>query len=127
ASALARGGRLLYEVFWGVRNRSRGCTREASYVAVLARHVLPATKPFDAWLKPILSRLAALYPGIGVPDSLGTPVPREALDPAFDFRPEQTTDLLRAFLARLDPAQNPFLRTPAEMAQAGFKGTPYKL
>jgi hypothetical protein len=127
SSALTRAGRLLYSVFWGARHLSSGCTREASYVAVLARHVLADKEVFERWLLAVISRIAPLYPGIGVPDRLGVPVPREAFDPDFAFKPELATDLLRGFLAQLDPIRNPFLRKPAEMIQAGFTGKPYTL
>ena len=95
SSALTRAGRLLYSVFWGARHLSSGCTREASYVAVLARHVLADKEVFERWLLAVISRIAPLYPGIGVPDRLGVPVPREAFDPDFAFKPELATDLLR--------------------------------
>ncbi len=54
-------------------------------------------------------------------------MPREALDPDFDFKPEMAPALFGAFLKRLDYKANPFLRTPEEMRKLFFEGVPYEL
>jgi hypothetical protein len=56
---------------------------------------------------------------------MGDVVPREAMDPDFDFRPDLTEHLVQDFLRGLDPATNRLLRTPKEMLECGFKGVPY--
>jgi hypothetical protein len=58
---------------------------------------------------------------------LGVPVPREILDPDFDYEPEKAEGLLARFLNDLDPNENPYLSPPEEMIKAGFEGTPYSL
>lgn len=57
----------------------------------------------------------------------GRPLPREALDPEADYKPEQREEFLSRFLEGLDWKKNPFLRSPDQMKKLGFKGTPYKL
>ena len=102
-------------------------------LALLDQHVIPAQKEFEAWLKAILARTAKALPAGPIPDSevfdptAGTPVAREFFfDP--EFKPKESNrKALQAFLAKLDPKKNPFLRTPAEMKKEGFTGTPYEL
>jgi hypothetical protein len=54
-------------------------------------------------------------------------VPREAFEPDSGYVPEQREELLGRFLASLDWKANPFLRSPDDMKNLGFEGTPYKL
>jgi hypothetical protein len=56
---------------------------------------------------------------------MGTPMPRETLDPDFEYTLDQGPALIDAFLHRLDPGQNPYLCSPQEMLDNGFSGTPY--
>jgi hypothetical protein len=58
-------------------------------------------------------------------ETLGDVVPREALDPNFDFNPERTQFLIDRFLADLSRRTNPFLSSPEKMLEGGFVGTPY--
>ena len=93
--------------------------------ARVALRVLPDPRPFESWRDRIVARLEQLYPH-EKRDPVGDVVPREALDPAVDFRPEQAEALVRRYLAGLDPARNQFLATPEEMRVRRFRGTPYQ-
>ena len=81
-------------------------------MALLARHIAPKTKPFDAWLSATLRRAHARCPRVGgnVDDSV-SPLPR-----AFFFEPEREWDdaaarhAIAVELARLDGSGNPYLR-----------------
>jgi hypothetical protein len=97
---------------------------ESVCLTQLALHVLPDPKPFKDWRRSTIKRLAAMYPR-RPDDRLGTPVPREALDPAFDYKHEMEEELTARFLKGLDWKQNPSLRSPEAMKEDGFEGTPY--
>jgi hypothetical protein len=110
------------------------------------RHILPkaARKAFDEWFLAVIDRLHLLFPfpmprvkhSYEYDDEAdfraaqarvrGFPVPPEATDPAFDFRPEMCDPLTDAFLQRLDWKTNPSLRSPDEMKALGFQGEPYR-
>jgi hypothetical protein len=91
----------------------------------LAEHIMPAPQTFQEWRERVLKRLRTLYP-LNEDDPLGDVVPREALDPDFDFNPEMTQNLVQTYLDHLDPRLNPFLRAPQQMLTSGFVGTPYR-
>jgi hypothetical protein len=96
----------------------------ACRAAKLAEHVMPTSTPYHQWRERIMERLEQLYP-LKPEDKLGEVVPREALDPDYDFRLEQTEVLINQFLSSLDYRSNPFLNSPATMIKQGFTGTPY--
>jgi hypothetical protein len=120
---------------------------DAVALAHIARHIMPpkAKRAFTAWLdwasKRILTLAPAPKPFLADPDEFpseaayhaagrpyfGDPIPLEALDPDFDYKPEMRKVLLAEFLSRLDWKTNPFLRSPDEMKKLGFPGTPYQL
>lgn len=95
-------------------------------LANLAEHVMTNPRPIQEWRERIVPRLERLYP-LDPRDTRGEPVPREALDPDFDFQPELAPTLISGFLRRLDPGRNPFLRAPEEMRRLYFEGIPYEL
>lgn len=101
-------------------------------LALLAQHVIPAKAEFEAWLKSTLQRATKAFPAPkSVPETedptAGTPVARDFFfEPDFKLTKESNRKALEAFLERLDPKKNPFLRTPAEMKKEGFTGTPYE-
>jgi len=95
-------------------------------LAGLAEHLLADAAPFRAWRETILTRLELLYP-LESKDTRGSIVPREALDPDYDFRPEEAPKLITKFLQGLDFKRNAFLRTPQMMQKIGFEGVPYSL
>jgi hypothetical protein len=74
----------------------------------------------------IFDRFAALYPASDV-EPWGPAVPREAVDSEFDFKPENSHALIQAFLAKLDPKANPYLRAGDAMLKEGFTGQPYRV
>ena len=105
----------------------------ASNLAIL---VLTDAKPFIDWRDTITSRLQLHYPPVpqdpddlfGAKDPRVPHVPREAFDTAASFDPAtQTEILIRRFLASLQPANNPYLRSAEDMRARGFRGTPYPL
>jgi hypothetical protein len=101
-------------------------TPECVSLAFLTLHVVPDPKPFKDWRRFAIGRLATLYP-LDKENRLGPPVPREALDPELDYKPEMAPQLLSKFLQSLDPSTNPYLRPATEMIADGFDGTPYSL
>ena len=106
-----------------------------AWAARFARHVLPHRDGFDAWFAACLARLESGFPAPADEDldwfdddaNRGTVVPIEVFDPEFVWHPELAAELIDRFLGTLAPQRNPFLRTPAEMLDDGFRGTPYRL
>jgi hypothetical protein len=101
----------------------------AALLATLASYVMSDPAPYKSWCNQVLDRLESLYP-LDPEDCLGDVVPREALDPAFDFHVEQTEALINQFLAGLDYHGNIFLSSPEAMLESEyieetFQGTPY--
>lgn len=96
----------------------------AGRAAKLAQHVLPSARPFDDWQERVLDRMRELWPA-SADNPLGDVIPREALDPEITFDPTRTESLVRAFLARLDWRENPFLLDPETLVERGLEGTPY--
>jgi hypothetical protein len=96
-------------------------------LAKLVEHVLPdSVKSFRKWRNEAIARLRKIEPlDLDEPD--GNPVPREVLDPNFEFKPEESAKLLAKFLKSLDYRKNAYLSSPEKMLKAGFKGTPYQL
>jgi hypothetical protein len=90
----------------------------------LAEHVLPNPVPFVRWREAIIERLRTFYP-LQPEDMLGDAVPRECMDPNYNFDSNQTEALINQFLLNLDYKLNPFLNSPSTMLEAGFVGTPY--
>jgi hypothetical protein len=96
----------------------------AAWISDLAQHVMTDPAPYREWQERTIERFEELYP-YNTEDKLGEVVPREALDPSFDFRVEQTQDLVNRFLSNANPGNNTFLNTPERMREQGFTGTPY--
>jgi hypothetical protein len=96
----------------------------AGLIASLATHVLADPTPYLEWRDRIMRRLETAYALDGA-ETLGEVVPREALDPDFDFNPAHTESLVNRFLGGLDYRTNAFLNAPENMLIQGFKGTPY--
>ena len=107
------------------KTSSGGPARQATYLAFLARHVLPKARPFDDWLKNVVVRLADAHPKPQA-DAFGKPVPRQALDPSFAYSADKAPALFDQFLRSLDWRANPYLRSPDEMVAEGFSGEPYR-
>ena len=121
-----------------ISRKTEGCFI-GNKLAFLANHVIKHGD-FNRWLKYCFAHLKKHFK---IPDSTyrffrdkdidrkkiafdwGLPVPKEVLDPDFDFTMDKRAELLDNFLRRLDYSQNRFLRTPFELKKLGFEGTPY--
>ena len=120
---------------------SRGSRRETFLAepvvrqATIARHVIPKKDAFSDWLSASVKRLVETYPRNAVYDeetgiydaSHEAPVPREFFEDGFGLSDDAVKAALRVFLASLDPAANPYLRTADELLSLGFNGIPYSL
>lgn len=95
-----------------------------SYISNLVTYVLPDPAPFLNWRDRMTVRLERLYP-FDPKETLGEVVPREALDPDFNFDPALTESLINRFLQSLDPQTNPFLFKGHVMLEQKFEGQPY--
>jgi hypothetical protein len=98
---------------------------DSASISNLTEHVLTDPTPFRTWRERIVARLESLYPR-DEDHPEGPVVPRQALDPDFDFHPDQTPELIRRFLAGISPTANSFLSPPDAMRVMGFHGTPYR-
>lgn len=109
-----------------------------SYLTRLALHVQPSPGPFMAWLPLVLDRLTLVYPAPPedpLPDlfsrdlssRMGAWVAREVFDLAIPVDGNTGRAFLEGVLAVARQEENPFLTSPAQLMQAGFKGTPYEL
>ncbi len=90
----------------------------------LARYLITDPTPYVNWRDQIIERLETLYPR-NSGEAPGEVIPREALDPDLDFKPELTESLVNKFLASLNYKTNPFLNSPENMIKQGFTDTPY--
>jgi len=107
------------------------------FLVSLAMHVLPETQPFEKWLHSATDRLLLLYPAPEddpyedifndhEEERRGPLVAREALDPSFDYHPDQAPALLDNFLRNVDHTKNPYLRSPEELMELGV-AHPYRI
>jgi hypothetical protein len=97
---------------------------EAVCLSQLMLHVTANPEPFKDWRRFAIGRLSKLYPR-DTQSRLGLPLPRQVLDPDVKYDKAMAPALIDAFLRGLDPSRNPFLASQADMALAGFTGTPY--
>jgi hypothetical protein len=100
----------LIEVVESAR-RSKSALGDCSSLSQLAAHILPNKKSFKEWQVFAIDRLMKLYPRT-TSDILGPPLPREVLDPNFDYIPEMAVDLISKYLQNLAQSNNPFLNLP---------------
>ena len=106
-----------------------------AFLSSLAIHVLQDSNIFRLWRDACVTRLVGLYQepdtdpfeNLFVEDTGGPLVPREVLDPEFEFRVELTNSLIDRFFQDVDHQSNPFLQAPEVMKAEGFEGTPYLL
>ena len=78
-------------------------------LALLALHLYAQAPALEAWLERTLRRCHALHPPTGAPLAGQRPVARDFFFAAADA-PDTDPAELRAFLAGLDAARNPYLR-----------------
>ena len=113
----------------------------------LVRHILPKPKRkmFEEWLNAVVDRIKVVAPKpeeefkkkkefdsveahkAFVARHRGNPLPPEIIDPGFDYNDEIRVELIDQFLQSLDWGANRYLRSPDEMKEIGFEGTPYRL
>ena len=102
---------------------------KAARLATLSAYIMPDPKPYIRWRDQIMDRFERVYPR-RPEDPLGDVVPRQAIDPGFDFRAEDTEALINRFLTELDHDTNRFLSSPEGMLKGDvdghFMGTPYR-
>ncbi len=103
--------------------------RRAGLIAALATYIMLDPAPYKRWCELVLDRFEALY-ARDPEDEMGDVVPRQAVNPEFDFHVEQTEALINQFLGSLDYRANKFLSSPEEMLESEellmrFQGTPY--
>jgi len=128
ADAIVRLQTAIQQLYWEGTDPGR----RAGLIATLARYVMTEPAPYNRWLDQVIRRFESLYPRT-IEDQLGEVVPRQAIDPDFDFRVEQTEVLVNEFLASLDYRSNDFLSSPEGMLDrsdedeedAVFHGIPY--
>ncbi|MGD9853093.1 MAG: hypothetical protein AB7T38_17740 [Nitrospirales bacterium] len=109
-----------------------------SFLSRLAVHVLPSSLAFEDWLNSVVARMKIFYPlpdedpfedlfGENEEERRGPLVPKEVLNPEFEFKPDRTDFLIDRFLKSLAYHSNPFLKTPELMLEEGFLGIPYRI
>lgn len=96
----------------------------AAWITNLAQYLITDPTPYLKWRERVMERLKRLYQ-LDPEEKLGEVVPRQALDPDFDLKVDQTESLINRFLSGLDHKINPFLNSPEKMLKEGFMGTPY--
>ena len=106
---------------------------------LLLEHIAPNKKLFNEWLTNIIRKVVDAFPcrynyddGLNqddVYDYSDEPlVPLEFfIEESFLYSHEIAKQNISTFLQSLDCSTNPYLRTPEEMLEAGFKGVPYVL
>lgn len=98
---------------------------DAALIANLAKYVMDDSGYYEEWCDQAMKKLAKFYPR-DFSNQLGDVVPREILDPDFNFEEDLTVDLISNFMSALDYKNNVFLNSPKHMIEQGFKGIPYK-
>ncbi len=101
----------------------------AGLIEVLACYVMTDMAPYKRWCGQVVERFESMYPR-NPEDELGDVVPRQAVDPGYDFKVEQTESLINQYLASLDYNTNIFLSSPEGILEddgedEDFTGTPY--
>lgn len=120
--------RMLISSSFGYYSRGEAAVNsEAMSMALLARHVCPKRKRFDAWLSGALRKLHVYFPDAQAPLSAQAPVPQVFFELDSDWDPVTVPQHLEAFLAGLDPTKNPYLVDAQQLKALGFRGTPYHL
>jgi hypothetical protein len=94
------------------------------YLPRLAVHVLPDPRLFEEWINFASNRLLYLYQAkkndlfddlFALDDHDDVVIPREALDPEFEYSPDRAKKLFQKFLKSSAPEKNQVLNTPEQM------------
>lgn len=116
----------------------RGVYDAISLLTLMALHVLPDVKRFNFWLTVILERLVRNHPLVPedpfqdlfdrqVGERLGPLIGRNILDPANEYDQAVGLGFLAETLHDASVEQNPFLSSPGDLKDAGFRDEPYVL
>ncbi|MCL1916863.1 MAG: hypothetical protein FWG14_00890 [Peptococcaceae bacterium] len=138
-----------YASNWVVlRHMLKECTQSSFTIhrylinlSMLSRHLTPNKKLFDNWFTKVMCNTTEIFPctydyaDLDFDDvdarydcSGEAPIPREFFfNPEFEYSEEAAKPILNTFLQSLDYNNNPWLCTPEEMLEKGFKGTPYEV
>lgn len=81
---------------------------DAAFAELIVLHVLPIRELFVSWRDNALPSLVSAFP-YNEKDTLGDPVPREALDANLSLDAAQRANLVSGFLLSLPKQGNPFL------------------
>jgi len=106
--------------------------------SLLLEHIAPNKKSFQKWFTETIKKATDVFPcqyeygDFNHKDTYDCsdepPVPQEFFfDEDFQYTPEIAKQKINAFLQTLDYKSNPYLRSPEEMLEAGFSGTPYTI
>jgi len=88
-------------------------------------HIAGRHPAFAQWLSQSLRRCHEHYKPVEIPVEEEPPVPRDLFFPEFQWSDEAVQAAIQHVLQALDPATNPYLKSPEEMLATGFKGLPY--
>ncbi len=124
AGPLAMSFNCLAQCFYDAEER-KPFTDMAVTISEVALKVCGQPDTFKAWRRTTIERLAQAYPK-DMRARTGRPVPREALDPAYQPSEQADDACIAAYLRSLDVAQNYCLSEPQGMKDEGFQGTPYE-
>lgn len=117
--------RLLGEVADRTTPRGNGAM-ESVFLSNLVEQITNKSSAFKEWRRFAIKRLQDHYCiKMEDEDLLGPPVPRQVLDPDFEYEPEMAPGLIKTFLESLDYSANPFLVPPNELKKLGFEGKAY--
>src|SRR4051812_37122277 len=100
--------------------------------------------PFRVWVTAALKRLDRVAPNpvqdfrgrfdfgseeeyqAHLRQNMGAPLPIDVVDTSKEVAPDALASLYATFLAKVDWAANPYLRSPESLQTAGFSGEPYR-
>src|SRR5262249_55232398 len=125
ASPLRLAMKLITQAHEFYREGSSDVKSRAQGLAMDAEHVAGRHSAFEPWLAESLRRCYQHYPDTGASIADQPPVPKEFFEPHFTFREGSAEESLARFVTTLNPSANPYLRSPAEMLEMGFRGIPY--
>lgn len=86
---------------------------EAAFIDKVALHVLNADPLYIAWREKVLQRLEKLYPR-AKRNPLGSPIPREIINPEITVPLEEADTMVDAFLKKVEKESNQFLNSADE-------------
>ncbi|MCL1917077.1 MAG: hypothetical protein FWG14_01990 [Peptococcaceae bacterium] len=104
-------------------------------IALLAEYITPKKEVFREWFTNVLRKASEAYPCSFDYDKIDTkgkyddtndpPVFRDFFFGSEPYDEETARQNSRNFMQSVKGSNNPYLRSPEEMIELGFKGTPY--